>query len=148
LRHGVEFDYEIADGVQHISGAPTLELLLHPQHDLCLPVLLPCNFAVYANDLVNQTQAAARLKERKIFEPPIPAYNFLGQSGDEKEGLFIWKITPDRTRVSAIAWVVKETNDRRTATEAAPSSDFLTSVPLAPTRAGFFSGLRSLSWII
>jgi hypothetical protein len=58
-------------------------------------VLLPCNFAVYANDLVSQAQAAAGLKERKILEPPIPAYNFMGQSGDEKEGLFIWRITPD-----------------------------------------------------
>ncbi|KAJ6537845.1 hypothetical protein B0H19DRAFT_1270241 [Mycena capillaripes] len=85
-RHGVEFGYEIADLVQRVSGAPTLEILLHPQHDLCLPVLLPCDFAVYANDsdVVSQAQANTSLKERKILEPAVPGYNFLGLPGEKR----------------------------------------------------------------
>ncbi|KAF7335572.1 hypothetical protein MVEN_02211300 [Mycena venus] len=71
-RHGVQFGHEISDVVQRVSGAPTLELLLHPQHDLCLPVILPCTFAVYANDAVSLALANAGLKERKMLEPAVP----------------------------------------------------------------------------
>lgn len=95
VRHGVVGGYELSDSVQRISFAPTLELLLQPEHDLRLLVVLPCNFAVYANDLIGQAQASAGLKERKILEPAISGYNFLGTTGDEKEGLFIWCVGPD-----------------------------------------------------
>ncbi|KAJ6496036.1 hypothetical protein C8R45DRAFT_1131777 [Mycena sanguinolenta] len=96
-RHGVhsETGYEIYDMVQRIAGAATLDHLLHPVHDLCLPVLLPCHFAVYANDLVSKALASAGLKERKILEMAVRGYNHLGRSGPETEGLFIWRIPPD-----------------------------------------------------
>ncbi|KAJ7235624.1 hypothetical protein B0H12DRAFT_1141370 [Mycena haematopus] len=94
-RHGVDSGYQLHDAVQRISGAPTLDHLLHPLHDLCLPILLPCNFAVYANNLVNVALASAGLKERKILEPAVHGYNFLGHPGEEKEGLFIWRISAD-----------------------------------------------------
>ncbi|KAJ7314560.1 hypothetical protein DFH08DRAFT_972610 [Mycena albidolilacea] len=95
-RHGVNDEHhEISDAVQRISAALTLDLLLHPHNDLSLPVLLPCNFAVYANDLVSQAQASAGLPERKILEPVVPGYNFIGRSGAETEGLFVWCIPPD-----------------------------------------------------
>ncbi|KAF7375439.1 hypothetical protein MSAN_00431800 [Mycena sanguinolenta] len=94
-RHGIHSGYEIYDVVQCVAGAATLDHVLHPLHDLCLPVLLPCNFAVYANDLVSKALASAGLKERKILEPAVDGYNFLGSSGEEKEGLFIWRIASD-----------------------------------------------------
>ncbi|KAJ7657416.1 hypothetical protein DFH06DRAFT_1328227 [Mycena polygramma] len=78
-----------------MAGAPTIDLLLHPQYDLRLLLLLPCNFAVYANNLVSQAQASAGLKETKILEPALPRFNLLGVSGPEREGLFVWRITPD-----------------------------------------------------
>ncbi|KAJ7735096.1 hypothetical protein DFH07DRAFT_967330 [Mycena maculata] len=95
LRHGVIFGYEISDVVQRIACAPTLEILLQSDNDLCLPVILPCNFVVYANDLVSQAQASAGLKETKILELAIREFNFLGRPGAEKEGLFIWRIGPE-----------------------------------------------------
>ncbi|KAF7375429.1 hypothetical protein MSAN_00430700 [Mycena sanguinolenta] len=96
-RHGVhsESGYEIYDMVQRVAGAATLDHLLHPVHDLCLPVLLPCHFAVYANDLVSKALASAGLRERKILEMAVRSYNYLGLSGPETEGLFIWRIAPD-----------------------------------------------------
>jgi hypothetical protein len=72
-----------------------VDLLLHPHNDLSLPVLLPCNFAVYANGLVNQAQASAGLPERKSVEPAVPGYKFIGRSGAETEGLFVCRITLD-----------------------------------------------------
>ncbi|KAJ7131939.1 hypothetical protein C8R46DRAFT_1015571 [Mycena filopes] len=93
--HGVRFGYEICDAVRRMAGAPTLELLLHPQHDICLPVLLPCSFAVYANDLISRAQADAGLQETKLLEPAVPQRNYFSAPGDEREGLFIWRITPE-----------------------------------------------------
>ncbi|KAJ7753722.1 hypothetical protein B0H16DRAFT_1833847 [Mycena metata] len=91
-RHGVISGNEICDAVQHVVGAPTLELLLHSEFDVTLPVLLPCDFAVYANDLVSQAQASAGLKEIKLLEPAVPSHNYLGVPGKEEEGLFMWRI--------------------------------------------------------
>ena len=63
-RHGVHSGYEIYDIVQRVAGAAILDHVLHHLHDLCLPVLLPCNFAVYVNDLVSKALASADLKGR------------------------------------------------------------------------------------
>ncbi|KAK7055846.1 hypothetical protein R3P38DRAFT_3565744 [Favolaschia claudopus] len=96
-RHGVHSldGFEIADAVQRLSGAPTIELLLHPQYDLRLPVILPCNFVLYANELVAQAQALAGLHPCKILEPAVPDRELVGRSDEEQEGLFVWRITPE-----------------------------------------------------
>ncbi|KAJ7484388.1 hypothetical protein FB451DRAFT_1128513 [Mycena latifolia] len=94
-RHGVSHGYNLSDSVRRMSGAPTLELLLQRELDVCLPVLLPCNFAVYANDLVSRAQDSLGLKERKILEPAMPGYSFRNVPGDEREGLFIWRVSSD-----------------------------------------------------
>src|ERR1700761_4773285 len=94
-RHGVTTYAEISDAIQRISCAPSLEILLNPGFDIYLPVLLPCDFAVFANDLVSQAQAAAGLKETKLLEPAIRGLNPLGTAGKDKEGLFLWRVGRD-----------------------------------------------------
>ncbi|KAJ7669357.1 hypothetical protein DFH06DRAFT_981623, partial [Mycena polygramma] len=93
LQHGVTSSAQISDAVQRIACAPTLEILLHSGFDISLPVILPCDFAVYANDLVSQAQAAAGLKETKLLEPAVRGFfNPLGSRGQDKEGLFFWRV--------------------------------------------------------
>ncbi|KAJ7512451.1 hypothetical protein B0H11DRAFT_481994 [Mycena galericulata] len=94
-RHGVYFGYELSDLVQRVAYAPTLDLLLQRDNDLCLPVILPPDFAVYANDLVSRAQASAGLKETKILKVAIPEHNLVGLPAGAVEGLFIWRIGPE-----------------------------------------------------
>ncbi|KAJ6491275.1 hypothetical protein C8R47DRAFT_1122152 [Mycena vitilis] len=93
IQHGVTSSAQISDAVQRIACAPTLDILLHSGFDISLPVILPCDFAVYANDLVSQAQAAAGLKETKLLEPAVRGFfNPLGSRGMDKEGLFFWGV--------------------------------------------------------
>ncbi|KAJ7154668.1 hypothetical protein C8R46DRAFT_1118017 [Mycena filopes] len=91
-QHGVVSGNEICDAVQRVVGAPTLEVLLRSEFDVTLPVLLPCNFALYANDVVSRAQALAGLKEIKLLEPAVLTHNPLRVPGKDKEGLFMWRI--------------------------------------------------------
>ncbi|KAJ6572087.1 hypothetical protein B0H19DRAFT_1372979 [Mycena capillaripes] len=58
-------------------------------------VLLPCDFAVYANDVVSQAQAQAGLPETKLLMPAVHGFNFLGNPDPRTDGLFLWRIGKD-----------------------------------------------------
>jgi hypothetical protein len=76
---------------QFMTSASSLPALLKPKYDIIIPLLLPCDFAVYANDLASRAQASAGLRETKLLMPAVPGYNFLGRS-PVMEGLFYWRI--------------------------------------------------------
>jgi hypothetical protein len=59
-----------------------------------MQVLLPCEFAVFANDLVSRAQADARIRERKLLLPAVRGFNFLAHPGSQVDGLFLWRLTP------------------------------------------------------
>ncbi|KAJ6605401.1 hypothetical protein DFH09DRAFT_1300132 [Mycena vulgaris] len=64
-------------------------------HDIILPVLLPCDFAAYANRLVGEAQAAAELKVAKILTPAVKSHKHLvvdPDAGAVGEGIFLWRI--------------------------------------------------------
>ncbi|KAJ6601494.1 hypothetical protein B0H10DRAFT_2230605 [Mycena sp. CBHHK59/15] len=58
-----------------------------------MPVLLPCDFAIYANGLVKQALIDAGLQETNALDPAIPACSHSRRSSQETEGLYMWTIT-------------------------------------------------------
>ncbi|KAJ7753732.1 hypothetical protein B0H16DRAFT_1886800 [Mycena metata] len=80
---------------QRIVCTPTVDELFSKEKDILLQVLLPCSFAVYANDLVSRAQADAGIPETKLLESAVPDFNFLGNSKPEADGLFFWRISKD-----------------------------------------------------
>jgi hypothetical protein len=61
-----------------------MKVLLDAAHDVKTPLLLPCEFAAQANALVHQVLPGAA---------PILTHA-TDLAGDQKEGLFMWTITP------------------------------------------------------
>ncbi|KAJ7150936.1 hypothetical protein C8R43DRAFT_924514 [Mycena crocata] len=93
--HGVESGEDLMDVFQRMTCAPTVDDLLSKKNDIMMQVLLPCEFAVYANDLVSRAQASAGLREMKLLMPAIRQFNFLGNSEPQADGLFFWRIGKD-----------------------------------------------------
>ncbi|KAJ7110779.1 hypothetical protein C8R43DRAFT_1243019 [Mycena crocata] len=93
--HGLkEGGKELKDAVRLTYG-PSAAAVLDRKHDITLPVLLPCDFAAFANKLVSEAQAVAGLKVEKILMPAIKKHKHLivePDSGDAKEGIFLWRI--------------------------------------------------------
>ncbi|KAJ7794659.1 hypothetical protein B0H14DRAFT_3159029 [Mycena olivaceomarginata] len=61
------------------------------EKDLILQVLLPCKFAVYANDVVSRAQAQVGLPQTQLLTPVASDFNPLKDT-ERAEGLFIWRI--------------------------------------------------------
>ncbi|KAJ7464964.1 hypothetical protein B0H11DRAFT_2240393 [Mycena galericulata] len=87
--HGVEHDDEL-DDAQRITCDSKMEVLLESSHDIKIPVLLPCEFAAYANEVVKQMSGGAYLP---ILKPAVLGVARPAQS--DQEGLFIWSISSD-----------------------------------------------------
>ncbi|KAJ7639668.1 hypothetical protein DFH06DRAFT_1001799 [Mycena polygramma] len=91
LVHGVEHGDEL-EGIQRMAYASHLEVLLDSSHDIKIPVLLPCDFAAYANALVGGIQAEAQMERTPLLRPVIQ-YTSTGGPSDPRSGLYIWRIT-------------------------------------------------------
>jgi hypothetical protein len=61
------------------------------EKDLILQVLLPCKFAVYANDVVSRAQVQAGLPQTQLLTPVTSDFDPLKDT-ERAEGLFIWRI--------------------------------------------------------
>ncbi|KAJ6605372.1 hypothetical protein DFH09DRAFT_1269645 [Mycena vulgaris] len=78
-----------------LSYGYDMRSVLQPQNDITMPLLLPLNFAAFANHIVGQAQAAAGLKVEKILTPAIKTDTKLHVALDSENatlGLFIWRI--------------------------------------------------------
>ncbi|KAJ7255346.1 hypothetical protein C8J57DRAFT_1518279 [Mycena rebaudengoi] len=89
-KHGVKEGSEL--DTRSMTCASTLKLLMNSKHDIVLPVLLPCDFAVYTNDLVAQVQHVHGLEEKNILMRAVKGYQFPDHPEKDKEGLFKWRI--------------------------------------------------------
>ncbi|KAJ7429068.1 hypothetical protein B0H11DRAFT_1946103 [Mycena galericulata] len=83
-RHGVTHGDELEDA-QRTTSASRLDHLLDSAHDIKIPLLLPCDFATYANEVVNQ------MLRRPILEVAVPDVH----PEPSDQGLFIWRIAHD-----------------------------------------------------
>ncbi|KAJ7669362.1 hypothetical protein DFH06DRAFT_1180734 [Mycena polygramma] len=97
LWHGVSVSSsdDGLDAYQRMTCAPTVDAVLSKKNDIMLQVLLPCNFAVYANDLVSRAQDQAGLPETKLLMPAVRGFNFLWNPNPRADGLFFWRIGKD-----------------------------------------------------
>ncbi|KAJ7484394.1 hypothetical protein FB451DRAFT_1232352 [Mycena latifolia] len=89
---GIVNPEDLDDRFQRITCAPSVDEVLSRKKDVMLQVLLPCDFAVYANDLVSQAQAHAGLRETKLLMPMVRQFNFLGAPNPQTDGLFLWRV--------------------------------------------------------
>ncbi|KAJ7098262.1 hypothetical protein C8R44DRAFT_357130 [Mycena epipterygia] len=90
LPHGVEEGGLLA--FHRMTYAPTVDALLSKNKDIVMQVLLPCEFAVYANNVVSKAQARAGLPETTLLTPAVPGFDFVGASDPKTDGLFFWHI--------------------------------------------------------
>ncbi|KAJ6505774.1 hypothetical protein C8R47DRAFT_1315955 [Mycena vitilis] len=93
--HDLEEDGDEFKAAKRITHGTTVAAILNRAHDVVMPVLLPCNFAAFANKLVGEAQAAAGLKVSKILTPAVKAHKHLvvsSESTDTTEGIFLWRI--------------------------------------------------------
>ncbi|KAJ7260404.1 hypothetical protein B0H12DRAFT_1069837 [Mycena haematopus] len=97
--HGIRQDDEL-DGAQRMTYASHLEILLDDAHNIKIPVLLPCDFAAYANALVHAIEGQSN--EAPILRP-VTQYAYTDLPG-EREGLYMWNTT------SSLMW---QHQDRR-----------------------------------
>ncbi|KAJ7016580.1 hypothetical protein C8F04DRAFT_1281023 [Mycena alexandri] len=86
----VKMDYDEFKAAKRLTYATTAAGVLKRTHDIVLPVLLPANFAVFANQLVADAQAAAGLNVASILTPAVVSTNHDAQSGAEV--IFLWRI--------------------------------------------------------
>ncbi|KAF8217253.1 hypothetical protein K438DRAFT_1954094 [Mycena galopus ATCC 62051] len=85
--HGDELE-----AVQRLTYSSRIEILLDASHDPKIPVLLPCDFAAYANVLVKNIQAEAQLVEAPILQPVV-SYTSTDRESDPRSALYIWSVT-------------------------------------------------------
>ncbi|KAJ7512442.1 hypothetical protein B0H11DRAFT_1951216 [Mycena galericulata] len=90
--HGVDSAEDLSEKFQRTICAPTVAALLSKKRDIMMQVLLPCDFAVYANDVVSRAQASAGMRETKLLMPAVHGFNFIGNSDPQTDGLFFWRI--------------------------------------------------------
>ncbi|KAF8217718.1 hypothetical protein K438DRAFT_2006765 [Mycena galopus ATCC 62051] len=87
--HGVWKDTDL-NKYRRMSCAPTVDALLSRENDLMLQVLLPREFAVYANKVVREAQAQAGLPKTQILTPAVSG--FTAEEPGSEEGFFFWRI--------------------------------------------------------
>lgn len=80
------------DTYRRMTCALTLDALLNQDKDLMLQVLIPCEFAVYANDLVAAAQTRAGLPQTPFLTPVVPGFDFPRKPDPRADGLFFWRI--------------------------------------------------------
>ncbi|KAJ7473946.1 hypothetical protein FB451DRAFT_1466358 [Mycena latifolia] len=93
--HDLSEDGEELKAAARLTYGSTVATVLDRAHDIILPVLVPLDFAAYANRLVGEAQAAAGLKVARILAPAVKARKDLvvgPDSGDTSQGLFLWRI--------------------------------------------------------
>ncbi|KAJ7153736.1 hypothetical protein C8R46DRAFT_1042117 [Mycena filopes] len=80
-------------GAQRVTSASNAQDLL--KDNIRMPILLPVDFAIYANELVNEAQTDAGFPKTNILDPVIATFDFsLNDDAHQREGLFWWTIGP------------------------------------------------------
>jgi hypothetical protein len=82
-------------GIQRTARAPIVEALPGEGEDICMQVLLPCEFAIYANDVVRKAQAQAGLRGTTPLVPLLNGVEYPEAPKPLADGLFLWRIGPD-----------------------------------------------------
>ncbi|KAJ7623066.1 hypothetical protein DFH06DRAFT_759446 [Mycena polygramma] len=93
--HGLDDDGDEFKAAARITYGPTVAKVLETAKDVVLPVVLPVNFAAFANDLIGDAQNDAGLKVQKILTPAVKSHKHLivePTSHDSSDGLFLWRI--------------------------------------------------------
>ncbi|KAJ7482924.1 hypothetical protein B0H11DRAFT_1915004 [Mycena galericulata] len=88
-QHGIKCGDQL-NRAQRMTFASTVQDLLGQKNDVRLPVLLPLDFAMYANDLIKEALLSAGLPETRALEP-VEGVD-LSESTNDREGLFMWTI--------------------------------------------------------
>lgn len=82
-----------------VSYASTIEPVLAKSKDIVLPVLLPSDFAAFANDTVRAAMKDHDIDAYTILTPASPLdveeIVVTADSGRDVEGLFLWRINKD-----------------------------------------------------
>ncbi|KAK7065054.1 hypothetical protein R3P38DRAFT_65092 [Favolaschia claudopus] len=92
-KHGLEDNSTELDCAQRITYGSTAAEVLEKAGDIVLPVILPCDFAAFANDLIEQAHPSAA--KTPILTPALESRKDLvvkPDSKNAKEGLFLWRI--------------------------------------------------------
>lgn len=90
-RHGVAGGDQL-NGAQTVISASNVKDLLSSRSDIRMPILLPVDFAIYANELVNKALEDAELLRMDVLEPLGDALDFSSANAHRREGLFWWRI--------------------------------------------------------
>ncbi|KAJ7744118.1 hypothetical protein B0H16DRAFT_1422572 [Mycena metata] len=94
--HGIEdSDGDEFKAAKRLTYATNVAGVLKRTQDIVLPVLLPVNFAAFANQLAGQAQTAVGIKVTKILTPVVKSQKHLvvdAESTDTTEGIFLWRI--------------------------------------------------------
>ncbi|KAJ7165318.1 hypothetical protein C8R46DRAFT_901036 [Mycena filopes] len=91
LRYGIKNGDDL-NQAQRLTFASTAKEVLEDKNDVRMPILLPVNFAVYANELVAEVLAHAGLRDEKLLKSLSKDMAPQKESTTEEEGLFIWTI--------------------------------------------------------
>ncbi|KAJ7730554.1 hypothetical protein B0H16DRAFT_1733713 [Mycena metata] len=90
-QHGVLCNDQL-NRAQRMTSASNVKDILGTEKDIRMLVLLPVDFAIYANALVNEAQADAGSEERRLLEPVVNGMADIPTT--QQEGLFLWTIGP------------------------------------------------------
>lgn len=81
---------QILRTMKRVSYASELDSVL--LEDIAMPVLLPANFALYANTLVEEAQKDAGLEPKDILIPVNTSLTMTDMDSDATLRLFVWLI--------------------------------------------------------
>ncbi|KAJ6505802.1 hypothetical protein C8R47DRAFT_1209749 [Mycena vitilis] len=97
--HGLDDEGDAFKAAARITYGPTVAKVPETAKDVVLPVVLPLNFAAFANDqAVGDAQKDAGLKVQKILTPAVKSHKHLvvePTSHDSSDGLFLWRIVKE-----------------------------------------------------
>ncbi|KAJ7089221.1 hypothetical protein B0H15DRAFT_840002 [Mycena belliarum] len=77
---------------QRTTYASSVDKVLSEKKDMLLQILLPCELAVYANEMVSRAQADAGLRETKLLMPMLRQFNLVAAADPQTDGLFFWRV--------------------------------------------------------
>ncbi|KAJ7482915.1 hypothetical protein B0H11DRAFT_1914995 [Mycena galericulata] len=75
------------NNAQRTTSASNAKDLQKQANDIRMPLILPCDFAEYANEVVSKAQFSLGLQALRILEPVVST-----ETGSNREGLFMWNI--------------------------------------------------------
>jgi hypothetical protein len=91
-RHGITCGDQL-NGAQRMTSASNVKDLLCRENDVRMPILLPIDFALYANELIRKVLVDAGVKEINLLEPAVHEFKLPAKSdATRQEGLFLWSI--------------------------------------------------------